>query len=217
MDEESLIFSEFRDALFRSFYDENIKISNLSLFILWAKKELGKTEQNFGLSPEDFIDAVIKILRWNGYGTEQFYEELENRKWKRLVFLRMDPEKQEEILNKDMESIEYLDDAPREIIIRFKRILIDISKNPKHPNQYRAISILSKIIDDPEVKTTYKELLYDWDENVRRKILLAVKETRDREMVEFIKIYRTEETDDTNLKIINDILSNDRSGVDTQS
>ncbi|MCS7122609.1 MAG: HEAT repeat domain-containing protein [Candidatus Micrarchaeota archaeon] len=209
MDDDSLIFSEFRDALFRSFYDDNIKISNPSLFMLWAKKELGKTEQNFGLSAEDFIDAVIRILNCNGYRADQFYEELDNKRWKRLVFLKMDPKKQEEILNTDMESIQYLDNASKDTIARFKRNLIEISKNPKHPNQYQAISILSKIIDDPEVRTLYKELLYDWDENVRRKILLAIKETKDREMIEFLKIFRTEETDDTNLKIINDILSNE--------
>ncbi|MEM0382790.1 MAG: hypothetical protein QXD88_00710 [Candidatus Anstonellales archaeon] len=208
MQDDLLIFEEFRDALFKSFYDDNVKISNIPLFIVWVKKELNRNAYNLGIPSEDFLEAVIKILSWNNYNIEQFYEELDNRKWKRIVFMKLDPTNQMNILNRDPEAIDFLKDATPQVIARFKEILIDIAKNPKHPNQYTSIFILSKIISDPEVKNLYKELLYDWDENLRRSILLVIKETRDPELIEYIKILKSEENDDTNLKIIQDILNN---------
>lgn len=205
MKEDVLLFSEYREALYRALYEDKVEVPNINLFIMWAKKELPNSEVNLGLSIDEFLEAVVKILESNGYNPIKFYEEIENKKFKKIIFSKL--KYKDELIKRDLEALEFLKDSSKEELKYFKSFLISLAKDPKNPNQYLAIELLSKLLDDNEVKELYKELLYDWDENVRRAVLNGIKINKDPELVEYVKLFSSEEMDDINLKIIKDILN----------
>lgn len=216
MKDDLLIFGEYREALYRALYEDNVSVPNIGLFMIWAKKELPNSQSNLGMNSEDFLKAVVKIITSNEGNILEFYNELDSRRHKKILFLLLDKTKQLEILNDDPEALEFFKDANRETIEQNIDFFISIAKNSRHPNQYLAISLLSKIIDRAEVKELYKELLYDWDENVRRAVLISIRDNPDKELVEYIKVFSSEEEDDINLKIIKDILDDGRKHIDTK-
>ncbi len=206
MKDDLLLFGEYREALYKALYEDNVTVSNINLFMIWAKKELPNSLLNLGISNEEFLKAALKIIINSNGNIIEFYNDLDSRKYRKILFLLLDKARQIEILNLDPEALEFLKDANKNIIEQNLDFLISIAKNPKHPNQYLAISLLSKIVDNDKVKELYKELLYDWDENVRRSVLIAIRDSRNRELIEYVKIFSSEEDDETNLKIIKDIL-----------
>ncbi len=113
-----------------------------------------------------------------------------------------------------VEILDILEFFPNEVIRKFKKKLIDIASNEIDQPQYKALKILSALIDeDEDVLNLFVKFISDWDINVRKIVitsLLFVK-SKDKIIKNIKDAYLEEDNNELKLilkKMINDVDKN---------
>jgi hypothetical protein len=193
---------EFSDLIYEYFYNQDVKTTKPLQFANWFISKI-KNENYLSLSEEEFIDICIKILNNSGMSLTDVLKLTDSKKVLSKLIFRVD--NIEQIIEQNPAILKVLN---KNDILKMKNILMKIGSNPLNGEyQYLALEILSEFSNDPDIKKFFINLAYDWDTQVRRLVLKAFSNMElDETVIRILKNLRLDESDEENIKMIDEIL-----------
>jgi len=193
---------EFSDLIYEYFYNQDVKTTKPLQFANWFIFKI-KNENYLSLSEEEFIDICIKILNNSGMSLIDVLKLTDSKKVLSKLISKVD--NIEQILEQNPAILKILN---KNDIIKMKNVLMKIGSNPLNGEyQYLALEILSEFPNDPDIKKFFINLVYDWDTQVRRLVLKAFSNMElDETVIRILKNLRLDESDEENIKMIDEIL-----------
>jgi hypothetical protein len=193
---------EFSDLIYEYFYNQDAKTTKPLQFANWFISKI-KNENYLSLSEEEFIDICIKILNNSGMSLTDVLKLTDSKKVLSKLISRVD--NIEQIIEQNPAILKVLN---KNDIVKMKNVLMKIGSNPLNGEyQYLALEILSEFPNDPDIKKFFINLAYDWDTQVRRLALRAFSNMElDETVIRILKNLRLDESDEENIKMIDEIL-----------
>jgi hypothetical protein len=193
---------EFSDLIYEYFYNQDVKTTKPLQFANWFISKI-KNENYLSLSEEEFIDICIKILNNSGMSLTDVLKLTDSKKVLSKLISRID--NIEQIIEQNPAILKVLN---KNDIVKMKNVLMKIGSNPLNGEyQYLALEILSEFPNDPDIKKFFINLAYDWDTQVRRLVLKAFSNMElDETLIRILKNLRLDESDEENIKMIDEIL-----------
>jgi len=193
---------EFSDLIYEYFYNQDVKTTKPLQFANWFISKI-KNENYLSLSEEEFIEICIKILNNSGMSLTDVLKLTDSKKVLSKLISRID--NIEQIIEQNPAILKVLN---KNNILKMKNILMKIGSNPLNGEyQYLALEILSEFPNDPDIKKFFINLAYDWDTQVRRLVLKAFSNMElDETVIRILKNLRLDESDEENIKMIDEIL-----------
>jgi hypothetical protein len=193
---------EFSDLIYEYFYNQDVKTTKPLQFANWFISKI-KNENYLSLSEEEFIDICIKILNNSGMSLTDVLKLTDSKKVLSKLISRVD--NIDQIIEQNPAILKVLN---KNDIAKMKNVLMKIGSNPLNGEyQYLALEILSEFPNDPDIKKFFINLAYDWDTQVRRLVLKAFSNMElDETVIRILKNLRLDESDEENIKMIDEIL-----------